>query len=63
MPNMSYCKFQNTIIALRDCYYNINDKLSDEEHAARKILVCICKDIIEEFCNEENDDTEVVEED
>lgn len=50
MPNMGYCRFRNTLIALRDCYYNIeDDNLSEEEFEAMKQLIELCKSISEEF--------------
>ncbi len=46
MPNMSYCKFQNTLKDLQDCCDDIyNDDLSTEEDKARKRLVKLCRDI------------------
>jgi hypothetical protein len=48
MPNMSYCRFQNTDIDYRDCASTVltliespedGEKLSDEErHAARSLI-------------------------
>jgi len=50
MANMSYCRFQNTLKDLRDCYYNIEDtSLSGEEFLAREQLLELCKSITEEF--------------
>lgn len=55
MPNMSYCRFQNTLKDLRDCYEHMYDSdmndadLSDEEKAAAVRLVKLCKRIAEEF--------------
>ena len=45
--NMSYCRFQNTLQDLKDCYYNIEDieDMSDEEKRARRSLIQICCDI------------------
>jgi hypothetical protein len=49
MGNMSYCRFQNTLLALRDCYESLwDDDLSDEEGQARDSLVKLCKTIAEE---------------
>lgn len=48
MANMSYCRFQNTLIDLRDCYYNLDDEdLSPEEENAKQQLISLCKDIVE----------------
>ena len=48
--NMSYCRFQNTLQDLKDCYYNIEDleDMSDEEKRARKQLIELCCDIAED---------------
>ena len=47
---MSYCRFRNTLLALRDCYYNLDDNsVSHEEFEARKQLIELCKSIGEEF--------------
>ena len=46
--NMSYCRFQNTLLALRDCYNNLdNTDLSKEEHEARKALAHLCQKIVD----------------
>lgn len=50
MPNMSYCRFQNTVGDLEDCEEHIRDDLQDkEEKNARTRLIKICKGIAEEF--------------
>ena len=48
MANMSYCRFQNTLLALKDCSHYLDDDLSAEETTARKKLVELCADIVEE---------------
>lgn len=57
MSNMSYCRFQNTLSALRDCqsfmsdYLDIDNaaqEISAEEFKAMKALVRLCKTIAEE---------------
>ena len=45
--NMSYCKFQNTLQALRDCSYSMDEELSEEEAMAKKQLIKLCQEIIE----------------
>ena len=47
MANMSYCRFQNTLGDLEDCFENIDDiqNMSDEEKEAREQLIDICCDI------------------
>jgi hypothetical protein len=50
MANMSYCRFQNTYLDLLDCANNLNDKdLSDSEKMAKKNLLELCKEMIEDF--------------
>lgn len=57
MGNMSYCRFQNTLLDLRDCQEYINDDdLSEEEKRARKKLIELCKDIAEDYDLEEGDE-------
>ena len=61
MPNMSYCKFENTLGDLRDCYYTmlkaiLDDGMSPDEfvmslsvterHAFQN-MVDYCKSIVE----------------
>ena len=54
MGNMSYCRFENTLQDLRDCYNNLDDDdLSAEETEAKQKLIALCKDIVEEFDDEE----------
>jgi hypothetical protein len=48
--NMSYCRFQNTLLALRDCYNSMEKKnLSIEEFKSRKDLIYLCMDIIDDY--------------
>ena len=50
MANMSYCRFQNTLIDLRDCYENMDDEdVSSEEARAREDLIKMCTDIAADF--------------
>lgn len=50
MANMSYCRFQNTLSDLRDCYNNMEKKnLSIEEFKSRKDLIYLCMDIIDDY--------------
>jgi len=62
MPNMSYCRFQNTTGDLIDCfnamsgtddYYQSRSDMSREELIALKNLVQVCKDIVELADNDE----------
>lgn len=49
MSNMSYCRFQNTLKDLRDCYENFDDTVSPEEAKARERMYKICQQIVENF--------------
>jgi len=49
MSNMSYCRFQNTLGDLEDCYAAMSDKLSPEEAEARDDLIRLCIDIVAEY--------------
>lgn len=50
MANMSYCRFENTMNALQDCYENgIDADLSDSEKEYRYCLVELCKSIVAEY--------------
>ena len=50
MGNMSYCRFQNTLLDLRDCFEHMDDDdLGREEEDARRELIDVCIDIVEEF--------------
>lgn len=48
MANMSYCRFENTLNDLEDCAEHIlDDDLSEREKKNRKMLIDICRDIVE----------------
>jgi hypothetical protein len=54
MTNMSYCRFHNTLVALRDCEGVLEDmvdgdprKLSDEELIAAQQLAATCVNIVQ----------------
>ena len=50
MANMSYCRFQNTLRDLKDCYEHIDDDdLSQDEIKARKKLIVLCTDISNDY--------------
>lgn len=56
MGNMGYCRFQNTIPDLEDCQEHIfDDDLSSEEEKARKRLIRICREIVEDCGDEEEE--------
>jgi hypothetical protein len=56
MANMSYCRFENTLSDLRDCYENFDgdvDALSStQERDARNRLLVLCAAITEDFEDE-----------
>lgn len=47
MANMSYCRFQNTLIDLVDCLENIDEEVSKHEEHARNELIATCVEILE----------------
>lgn len=52
MANMSYCRFWNTHLDLRDCYNHLGDNLEHpDEIWARKQIVELCRDIVAEWEN------------
>tara|TARA_R100000278_G_scaffold109239_1_gene86179 strand:- start:456 stop:632 length:177 start_codon:yes stop_codon:yes gene_type:complete len=50
MPNLSYCRFRNTLTDLKDCLeaieYEPIDTLSDEELEALKQMFNVCEEIV-----------------
>lgn len=57
MMNMSYCRFQNTLIALQECDDNMFDgELSKEEERARKRLIKLCAKIADEAGDYDDED-------
>lgn len=53
MANMSYCRFENTLSDLRDCAEHWEDEdLSKSEQKARKQLLELCQDILDEYYEE-----------
>lgn len=56
MSNMSYCRFQNTVSDLKDCYDNMDDlNLSKEELSARRRLILLCQQIVDDYGWEEEE--------
>ena len=49
MGNMSYCRFQNTVGDLEDCYDAIMEggELSSEEESAKDRLIELCYYIVD----------------
>ena len=66
MANMSYCRFQNTLDDLRDCYNHFGDPdltpdgayddadnvLSRDESVARAELLELCRSIVDDYDTE-----------
>ena len=56
MPNMSYCRFENTSNDLQDCFEYMGDPVeelsSDMERRARARIIELAKDIIADFGHE-----------
>lgn len=47
MPNLSYCRFQNTLPDILDCANHINDDdLSPEELRARNMIIFVCRQLV-----------------
>jgi hypothetical protein len=47
MANMSYCRFQNTLVDLVDCQEHVHDEVSKHEEHARNELIATCVEILE----------------
>lgn len=62
MPNMSYCRFENTLNDLEDCFEVMcdpsfsYDNLSGSEKEGYDKLLKLCKDISIDFCDCVEDD-------
>ena len=56
MANMSYCRFENTLSDLKDCFDNIEYEAENErdERARKKMILFLLEqaDIIEELVEE-----------
>lgn len=59
---MSYCRFENTYRDLRDCFRDMSEtdfnELSETEQEYRNKIVVMCKEIAEQF-----EEEEIIEED
>ena len=61
MGNMSYCRFQNTVQDLDDCFENFDDAKSEEEKRARKRIIEICVEIALDYGCEIDREVEEIE--
>ncbi|MDE2102430.1 MAG: hypothetical protein KGL39_34610 [Patescibacteria group bacterium] len=56
MPNMTYCRFQNTVRDLADCERALSDEmfgdLSEAEQTACRRMYKLCKQFVETFEND-----------
>jgi len=50
-PNMDYCKFENTLRALRQCDndFDANLDTNDSESEARQQILDLCESIVEQY--------------
>lgn len=54
MSNMSYCRFENTLADLRDCWEHMDDiPQSASELQARKRMIELCKRIADDYADNE----------
>ena len=63
MPNMGYCRMENTLSDLRDCEEHMRDKLDGTEHRARKEIIETCRNILNDVGEQDMDDYEGEEDD
>jgi hypothetical protein len=50
MPNMSYCRFENTLGDLVDCFENINKETNSRDENYRQRMIDLFTDLVEN-CN------------
>ena len=55
MANMSYCQFENTLLDLQSCQAALqeHDKLSERERDAKEQLLNLCREMVEQFGEED----------
>ena len=49
MPNMTYCRFRNTLTDLRDCQEHMDADLDGDEGTARAAIVELCVKIAGDY--------------
>lgn len=47
MPNMSYCRFENTFGDLLDCFNNINEETNSRDEDYRQKMINLLTDLVE----------------
>ena len=53
MSNMSYCRFENTLSDLQDCYDYVDDgELNEDERKARLRIIKLCVKIADKYSEE-----------
>ena len=53
MANMDYCRFENTLPDLRDCYDHLDEvDLSETEQKDRRRIIKICCEIAQDYSDE-----------
>jgi hypothetical protein len=55
MSNMSYCRFENTVADLEDCFDHMDENMDDKsdlEQRAGKKLIDLCCDIALDYSSE-----------
>jgi len=56
MANMGYCRFENTLSDLEDCYEHMDDdNLSELETKKRRMLIETCRNIAADYEHELQD--------
>jgi len=50
---MGYCRFENTLRELRECYDHLDDELRDMEAKSRRRLIELCSLIASEYKDDE----------
>lgn len=55
MGNMSYCRFSNTLHALRDCYENWDTEVGIDEEKAKQMLFKLCQQIVSDYGEDEEE--------
>ena len=52
MPNMSHCRFHNTLRDLVDCIDHMDDELSPEEAEAHNKLLLLCARLASDYAGD-----------
>ena len=52
MANMSYCRFENTVNDLLDCFNHFDEDVTGPEESARRQMIRLCADIALDYGHE-----------